>query len=78
MEAEEDSVIVNGITSKTHSYLDIWMVGLDGRNLRWAEVVGVPEGTEVTVSWGRGSCVCVVNGKGKDEMEINIGINGYI
>ncbi|CAL5352882.1 unnamed protein product [Camellia sinensis] len=77
--AEEDRVIVTScITSKTHSYLDIWMAGLDGRNLRWAEVVGVPEGTEVTISWGRGICVCVVIGKGKDEMEINIGINGYI
>ncbi|CAL5334274.1 unnamed protein product [Camellia sinensis] len=76
--AEVDKLTVNRITSNTHRHLDIWMVSLDGRNLRWVEVFFAPVGTEVTVSGRRRGCVCVVNGKGKNEVEINIGINGYI
>ncbi|CAL5334337.1 unnamed protein product [Camellia sinensis] len=76
--AKVDKVIVYRITGKTHSYLDIWMVGLDGRNPRWVEVLFVPVGNEFTISGRRRGRVCVVNGEGKDEVEINVGINGYI
>ncbi|CAL5389038.1 unnamed protein product [Camellia sinensis] len=76
-EAKVDKVIVYRITGKTHSYLDIWMVGLDGRNPRWVEVLFVPVGNEFTISGRRRGRVCVVNGEGKDEVEINVGINGF-
>lgn len=68
-------VIVNAVSAKAKTNLHVSMALFDGGDIGGGEVCGVPEDVEFAISSGGGIGGGVVYGEGKDEVELDIGVD---